>query len=337
MKPKGLKRKFWLKYNAYFAMQHILGYEKFNKVFGQKQSLLFKKIDSDLADSNFSKNEEIPRLDASIVDKGELDNYRKLLQKPVLFKGAAKDWDCTKKWTLDFFQDEFGDIDVHILDTIGAIDPNNQQKYEVITLKEYINQLKNGSLKYLKFSSLVQDKMKLQEDLRLNWLKKFQTLGSFGARFYMFIGGKGTITPLHNEFSSVVYVQVHVRKKWILYAPNDRLYLDARTERKHYFYTPANPTNLEDKEHPLLKYGTKYEITLEPGDVLWFPVFAWHYVENLDDSIGVAYKFTNIADSFKASKMLSMLYFLSTKPNVFVNAIAMRLSKNHADTRSAHG
>jgi lysine-specific demethylase 8 len=337
MKPEGLKRSHWLKYNSYFALEHLLGYKSFKKHFGEKAKQLFMAIDRDFAGKKIENKVEIPALDASIVENNELNNYRKLLQKPVVFRGAAKDWDCTKKWTLEFFEEEFGDIEVFILDTIGAIDPDNPQKYEIISLRDYIGQLRNGSLKYLKFSSLVQDKMKLQEDLRLDWLKKFQTKGSFGARFYMFIGGKGTITPLHNEFSAVVYVQVHGRKKWILYAPDDRIFLDARTERKFYFYTKADPKKLNDDAHPLMKYGKQYEIILDPGDVLWFPVFAWHYVENLDDSIGVAYKFTNVADSFRASKMLTSLYFLSTNPNIFVNALAMRFTKNHADTRSAHG
>src|SRR6185295_2698659 len=103
------------------------------------------------------------------------------------------------------FEKNFGDLNVHILDTVGAVDPKNPQKYENISLKDYISQLRSGSLKYLKFSNIVQEKMKLQEDMDLNWLKKFESPASFGRRFYSFIGGAGTMTPLHNEFPAVVY------------------------------------------------------------------------------------------------------------------------------------
>lgn len=315
-------------------MEHFLGIKLLQKLFGDNIKLLSEEILKNSNPQSRNKILEVPIIDKSNVSSTDKE-FRKLLQKPLLFKGAAKDWSATRNWSLDFFENQFGDVDIFVLDTIGAIDKNNPQQFEKLPLKTYISQLKQGSLKYLKFSNLVQKQLKLQDDLDNNWLSKFDTFASFGKRFYMFIGGKGTITPLHNEFPSVVYVQVFGKKKWVLYAPEERVFLNPRTERRLYFYTEANPYKYSP-EFPLEPLAQRYEVTLEEGDVLWFPPFYWHYVENLSDSIGVAYKFSDISFAFKTSRMLTTLYFMATRPNLLYNFITLRFGNKNVDTKSAH-
>lgn len=320
-------------YNAYFVLEHFLGYSGFQKVFGKGRQQLYNKIADDLNGHTIDMLPEIVNLDKEIVNK-EFKMFKQHIQEPVVFRGAAKGWPCIGKWSLDFFEDKYGDVEVPIIDNVGAVDPANPQKFEKIQLREYISQLRNGSLKYLKFSTLVQQKAELQEDLHLKWLQKFDMPLSFGRMFYFFIGGAKTLTPLHNELPAVVYVQVSGRKRWIIYTAGDRIFLDPRTERRIYFYSTANPNNENDENFPILKYAKKYDIVLEPGDVLWFPPFAWHYVENLTHSIGVAYKFNNLPAAFKASKMLTSLFLMATRPNLLVNFFTLRFSKKNALTKS---
>lgn len=327
MKTNKIKNRYWLQYNCYFILEHFLGFKLFNKWFGRRKNNLFNRIDKDHNGLNNSEIYPITELDSSkIIDKNEVIN--KTLEGPVLFRGAASNWKATQNWDLDFFEKHYGNREIVINDLVGIIDPNNPQKFRKISLKKYISLLKNGSLEYLKFSPLVQDEITLQNDLDLKWMKRFEKFGSFGRTFYLFIGGKGSITPIHNEFPSVVYVQIKGRKKWTMYLPKDRIYLDPRTERRIYFYTNANPNSNDIKNYPLLPYARKFEAILEPGDVLWFPPFAWHHVENLEESIGVSYKFVNIGMGLKSSKLLTMLIFMATKPNLFFTFIASRFKKS---------
>ena len=335
MKPSGIRTTHWIKYNLYFVLEHLFGYNNFKKYFGFGQKKLYKNIDKTINHS--SRNGEIvemQELDRSDMAEG-IKKLHNLLKEPVLLKGAASDWPSTKKWDLDYFADNYGDEEVFILDTVGAIDPENPQKFEKILLRDYIEQVQKGSLKYLKFSSIVDEKPELQNDLDRSWLSKFDLPFSFGKRFYSFIGGKGTVTPLHNEFPAVVYVQISGRKRWIMYTPNERVFLDPRTERRVYNYSKVNLKNVDEEQFPLIKYGKKYEVVLEPGDVLWFPPFAWHYVENLTDSIGVAYKFSNIGAAFRSSRVLTLLYFLATRPFLIINFLSLRFGTNNVDTKPA--
>src|ERR1019366_5527023 len=154
-------------------------------------------------------------------------------------------------------------------------------------------------------------------DFDLEWLRKLFALPlSWGEDLKMFMGVKGTITPLHVGFSPVLFVQVMGQKKWTLYPPTDRIYLDCRTERTSYLFSHADPYKTDDPRFPLLKYARRYEVVLDPGDILWFPSFTWHHVENLSTTIGIRYGRTSLGTALRSSKLLTLLIFLATKPTI---------------------
>jgi hypothetical protein len=183
--------------------------------------------------------------------------------------------------------------------------------------RHYISQLRSGSLKYLKFSDLVHDNKELKDDFDLSWLRKLRGLPfSWGEDTRFFMGGKGTFTPLHVGFSNFFFIQVMGQKKWIFYPPNNRMFLDARTERTTYLFSQANPYELDNPKFPLLKYATRYEVLLSPGDVIWVPSFTWHYVENPTLSIALRFGRASMATALRGSKMFTLLMFLTTKPSM---------------------
>jgi hypothetical protein len=134
----------------------------------------------------------------------------------------------------------------------------------------------------------------------------------------MFMGEGGSKTDMHAAMIQSLFIQVQGRKKWTIYPANERIFVDTYADRRPYYYTDANPNDENDPKYPLLKYAKKYVITLDPGDVLWFPTFYWHYVENENTStnIGITYKFTDFNESFKMSKVLTGLLFFITKPTI---------------------
>ncbi len=142
------------------------------------------------------------------------------------------------------------------------------------------------------------------------------------------MGAKNTKTPLHNEFPTTIYIQVTGKKKWILYNVANRIFLDARTERRPYFFSHYDPMKPDFDSFPLAQYANKIEIDLEPGDILVVPPFMWHYISNTSDSIGVAYKFSNLYKGFQQSKLLSTLFLLSTKPSIIFSFFATRAKKD---------
>ena len=325
-RPEGITRYQWLRYNFYFVLEHFIGYTNFEKIAGKRRDALFVQIDKQLKGSNRGELLELPTVTGEI----SMEEFNKKYVNnvlPVLFKGAANEWVCTKKWSFDFFKEQYGKSEISLIDNVGVIDRDNPQEFEQTTFADYIDQLRAGSLKYLKFSRIMDEDSSLKNDVDLNWLRKFMSFSSIREQFFMFMGVKNTITPIHNGFAHTIFIQVTGKKRWILWEPNERIFLDPRPERRSYWYSNADPNKEENPSFPLFKYAKRYEVILEPGDVLWFPGLLWHQVENTTDSISIAYKFVDIPSVFKSSRILAPLFFLSTKPNIFIQFFFQQINK----------
>ena len=318
-----MKARHWLKYNTLFFIEHFLGRPFFEKMFGRSEQKMLNKINQNLKEKTCDSTFRVIDL-----KKGEFTDPVIDRNCPVVFRGAAKDWECCKNWNFEFFKENYGDKIVTLQDNVGVVDKENPQPFSELKLSEYIDRLKQGSLEYLKFSRIVHDDSSLQQAFNLNWLQKFKSKFSFGEVYYMFIGGTKTKTPIHNGLPDTIFIQVEGKKKFIFYKPKDRLFLGVRPERRGYFYSNADPKKTNDPQFPLMKYAQKHEVILDPGDVLWFPSLVWHQVENVSHSIGIAYKFVDLRSALISSKMMTTLFFMATRPSIFRAFIANRTEKN---------
>lgn len=314
MKPHNVSAAHWFKYNTLFFVEHFLGAGLYQRLFGNTEKKLFTAIEKHALQQT-SKNP------FKVVEykNGE---WKEPFHHPYevrIFRGAAADWECTKKWSFDYFSEKFGDKEVTLLGNEGLVEKGIQD-WETLSLRDYIKQLRAGSKRYLKFSEMITEDSSLWNDFNSNWLRKFK-LSDTRNHFFMFMGAKGTMTPIHNGLPPTVFVQIVGQKKWIFYPTCDRLFLGVRPERRSFFFSHANPHQKDDPKYPLLKLANPVEVVIGPGDVLWFPALVWHQVENVSDSLGVAYKFTHIPSGFKSSKMLATLFFLSTKPFLFQSVL----------------
>ena len=328
MKPERVKYKYWLKYNVLFFIEHWLGYKLFLRFFGKSKHRLDQKIISEIGERDEVEIGELQRLD-KLVSPEELEGLNFDLSQPLLIKGGAKNWDCVKKWDFDFFKSEYGDYEVILNDNKGLVFPKGGQQFESISLSNQIDGIRKGSKKYLKFCRVVDKHPELKEDLNLEWIRGFRKTqsSSFREETYTFFAPKGSITPVHCGLSSNVFVQIEGNKKWFLWAPEDRIFLDCRTDRTFYYYSEANPYDIKDEKFPLVKYAKRYEILLEPGDILCVPPFFWHQIENPTESIGLAYRYSSIKDALHASKMLTALMFLATKPSMLTHFLTTTFRK----------
>ena len=315
MKPSGITQRQWLRYNIYFALEHFIGKKNSEKYLRKRKNKLYQDILTnpgiqDRGKTFYSKDVECASFDQFI------DNRDALMKGPIVFKGAAKDWPCMTKWNKDYFRQFFADYTVSLVGNIGLADKENQNKHTEIRIADFIDTIGKSKHNYLRFSRIIDENPELKQDVDVTWLEQFRSKVSRGGYLYLFMGEDGSKTDMHTAIIQTLFFQIKGQKKWTIYAPNERIFVDAIADRRPYFYSHANPNKLDDPNLPLLRHAIKYEIVLDEGDVLWFPAFYWHYVENIGQNIGVTYKFTDFDWAFKLSKGMTTLFFLATRPTL---------------------
>src|SRR5262249_45618195 len=142
------------------------------------------------------------------------------------------------------------------------------------------------------------------------WLESLKAKQSIGNTFYLFVGGSGTVTHLHNDQPCNLFVQIHGRKKWTLFLPSDSALLRPRATKTAYFKCESRL----DGPDGLLEKAVRFEVVLEPGDVLYVPPHVWHHVENLTETIGLGYRFSSVAAAMRASPLFTFLRLCAQNP-----------------------
>ncbi|XP_062561811.1 HSPB1-associated protein 1 [Armigeres subalbatus] len=100
------------------------------------------------------------------------------------------------------------------------------------------------------------------------------------------IGSQGAHTPCHYDtYGCNIVVQVHGRKRWLLFPPSAKLratrvpYEESSVYCEENFYSPATYSKLIGVENEA------FHVVLEPGMALVVPPKWWHYVETLEFSL----------------------------------------------------
>jgi hypothetical protein len=236
---------------------------------------------------------------------------------PVIMEGAAKDWPCVQKWSLQYFRD------LHGQDEIVFVDQNKiDYPYELITLADIIDNIRQGGSKYYRFYPLLVRHPEHIQDFDYKWLRDRRINPSMVESFQVFMGGKDSYTSLHNANQPNLFVQAHGEKEWIIYPhyyscvvdpfPIQNLYRSAPGKVEAGPFNPFEP-NFEKPYH-LFQYIDGYHVHLKPGDVFWNPPFYWHAVKNATDSIGVGYRWLAPFYSHKISPLYMTLDWFATNP-----------------------
>ena len=312
-------------YQFWRLLDHLIG----NKVPSDKFNKQRKKVISSVS-TNFQVNRIIGTVNQidRVKDISDYDLKKNYINKgiPVVMEGKAKHWECVKKWTPDWLMQSYCDDKVSIFDASSQDMTNINYKVEETTLKDVLNSMKNGDTsKYSRFNRLLYDHPELIGDFDWKWLYSVRNKISSGKTFQVFIGGKGTRTTLHSASEHNLFTQVHGKKHWFLYPPENDIIFDPPITRAPYFHSQFDPDFPDFNDFPNAKYLQTLECELRPGDVLYNPPFWWHHVNNTTNSIGVGFRWFSPGDSFNKYFTQSLLTFFSTNPSIW------KATKNRTD------
>lgn len=198
---------------------------------------------------------------------------------PVILKDLISEWPATKKWTPDYFKENYGELIVPVYSS-NYSKPGKTYMVadQKMTLREFISTLQEGPTDLRMFLfNIFKHAPELCEDYR-----RLSIMPGFIDSFpFMFFGGEGSKVALHYDIdlSHVFLNQIYGRKRVVLFAPEQ-----TRNIYRHP-YTVASyidVNNPDYEEFPALKNAVGYECMLYPGETLFIPSGFWHYIEYTD-------------------------------------------------------
>ncbi len=205
--------------------------------------------------------------------------------KPVVIADLMKDWPASKKWSIDYFKQNFGHLMVPVVSNNYSKPGRSYMAADrQITFAEYLEIIESGPTDLRIFLWNI---FKNAPELRNDFFTPDIMDGFVDELPFMFFGGQGSKVALHYDMdlSHVFLNQLYGRKRVILFAPDQSLLL------YHHPFTVASYVDLNNPNYerfPALANAKGYEVTLHPGDSLFIPSKYWHYTEYTDSGYSMS-------------------------------------------------
>lgn len=211
--------------------------------------------------------------------------------KPVLIKGLANMQPAGKKWTIDWFKETMGDLQIGVFDNnvkkhLYSTTVNPDMKMDFGDFLDLITKDEPSTIRMFRYNLYKQNPILRKDFSCPSFIRRLNPMRRFG---FMFLGGKDTDVRLHYDvdYSNVLLTQFYGRKKVILFPPEYSKFL---------YQVPFNTHSLVDVKNadfntfPGLKHVKGYEIIQEAGDGVFMPSGHWHYNTYLSGGISVAFR-----------------------------------------------
>ncbi|NKB33163.1 MAG: hypothetical protein GKR91_08700 [Pseudomonadales bacterium] len=213
--------------------------------------------------------------------------------RPVILSGAMEEWPAYQKWSLDYFRQCHGNSVVSIQDGREG-DPHYErnQKFHRSETKfaKFLDRLESTESSndfYMTAGNMSEHRDSLAkifadcESLNIgDGYLEGQPDGS------LWIGPRGTITPLHFDMINNLFCQIVGRKR-VRMVPSWSM---PWVYNDYHVYSDVDAAEPDLAIHPLFENATVYDFVINPGELLFIPVGWWHHLESLDITISLTRK-----------------------------------------------
>lgn len=213
---------------------------------------------------------------------------------PVIITDVMQNWQAMTRWTPQYLQESFGDMQVEIQANRNADDRyevNSEHHKHMLQMSEYIDMVVNGGETndyYMVANNHRVNNQVLQavfDDIEI--FPEYLDPSLVDGRAFFWFGPKGTITPLHHDPTNLMMAQVSGRKRWKLISPFQTHFMYNHVG----VFSEVDAENPDYNKYPLYQRVQVFEFDLHPSEVIFMPVGWWHHVRSLD--ICISMSFTN--------------------------------------------
>lgn len=269
--------------------------------------------------SNFSQIEEgtphfknVREIHTEYLTKAYLEQLPS--NEPIVFRGLGQKTDAVKLWSFDFFINNYGSYQMPFWGSSFS----EKREYQMLSLKEGIQSMKDGDCSRVLYGGhydILNIQPKLCDDVGLNKISDTQYWGKKISKIYkFFLSCPKHESPTHSELGHILNFQISGSKNWIILPPSETNKLFPVAGKTVYMGSNLYDSCTKLRSSKLSLEG--WEVTVNPGDVLYLPPYYWHGVESLDNSISVAYKWATPLMLLR-NPLISAFMLSCRNPNFF--------------------
>lgn len=229
-----------------------------------------------------ARAEPLPAYPAETLSSEALFAASDGFSRPVVVRGLHR---LRRDWSVDALIGAFGDTPILFNDDYGY------RMHPLRVLRE-----DPGADRYVtNCEQLLARHPELVEDLAVDAYRPWTRKRPYCAQ--LFLGARrslGLYFHCANNFNA--FTMLHGRKRWTLVHP-DHSYFMYPIVSRHSAYVASIINHVEAPPGATELFGfcPRYEVVLEPGDVLFNPPWWWHQVENLDETtVGCASRWAGL-------------------------------------------
>ncbi|MDB2379823.1 cupin-like domain-containing protein [Luminiphilus sp.] len=213
--------------------------------------------------------------------------------RPVIIQGAMENWIPKKKWSFDYFRAVHADAIVGIQDgrdTDPDYEKNQKFLRSEVRFDAFLDRLEATASSNDFY--MTAGNMGSHRDALYSLFEDAESVDirgeyfDFPAQGSLWIGPKGTITPLHFDMINNFFCQIIGRKR-IRLVPSWSL---PWVYNEYHVYSEVDVKNVDFGSFPEFAKATVYDFVIEPGEVLFIPLGWWHHLESLDHSVSLTRK-----------------------------------------------
>lgn len=220
--------------------------------------------------------------------------------RPVILQGAAEHWKAMK-WDFNYLKKMIGEQIIEIQDnreTNKNFEPDKKLHNNEIKFSDFIDRIlsvESSNNAYLtaynteKFRKSIDHIWEEIDNIGDNYLVPETIKDSC----HLWIGPKGTVTPLHLDEMNILFIQIRGSKKYRMYPPTQSAYV----YDTNYVYSDVNILDV-DPIHSEFSKALPIEFTINEGEVLFIPAYWWHHVSSLEPSISVSLTNVNVENNY---------------------------------------
>lgn len=213
-------------------------------------------------------------------------------RKPILFPGAARSWPAVTKWSESYLKERLGSKQLTVTESRAGLfegDPEKGHYHSGQMHEMTFDAFLDGILEtpprnyYLHRQDLRSTLPELRADI-----VEYDLMGQTAYLLPgVWMGPRGSVTQLHHDFADNLFTQVRGEKRVILADPEQeglfyrfpfRLY---GTKSSWHLSLVKTSTTPDLARFPDFAGVGLYDFVMEPGDILFVPVFWWHELHAL--------------------------------------------------------